>query len=361
MADAFLDAFRVPEVRTFMARPIATLLDEASPNFPIRLVTFLSPYAYWGVESDPNSVTRWAAAALAAPYADEVGQSVVDTLLQVASHGRLQPYIPIEIWALLKKRPSFPPICKGRKLGTAGRVVRRVRELEDAEILESYFFLVWSEWNVIHSEGLAEMVASIRKDFGGIGMGCRREVLIKRLDHIFGQLDMGFEHLKQQNPTLMETHIPASIRQYRMLEVVLLEVDGEALEVLTRTPFRFTNSLSLLTPVDGHRIPLDVRLCTPSSMSVVAPYSSFSPLRTSFAFGLPSVTPSSSVDQSTTARFFKLDVRLLLPSSYVDILCRRRISRRACCACHRFLLYTVSCYITCLYAFELGARIERRR
>jgi len=208
---------------------------------------------------------------MAVPYTEEVCQSVVDTLLQIASVRHLEPYIPVEIWAWLKERPYLPPICTGRWKGTMGRVVRRVRKLGDVEILESYFLLVWSEWDFICRNGFTEIRTSIREDFGGIGMGCRREVLIKRLDHVLGELDRGLEHLKEQNPDLDEDHIPEAREQYEELREVLLEVDKEASEILTRTTFRLISLFNLLTPVDVHRIPLNVHLCTPSPMSIVCP------------------------------------------------------------------------------------------
>jgi len=237
MVDAFLGIIRAPKIGTLLADTITTtLFEEASPDFPNRVVTLLSPYAYWGSKSDPNSVTRWATAALAVPYTEEVGRSVVDTLLQIAFLDRLRPHIPIDIWALLKKRPSLPPICEGRWLGTNVSVVRRVRELRDAEILESYFLVVWSEWDYIWDLGETVMIDSIREDLGGIRMGHHREVLIKRLDHVLGQLDRGFGYLVQHKPDLHERETEAAKESYEKLRNVLLEVDGEALKILARKP-----------------------------------------------------------------------------------------------------------------------------
>jgi len=247
MTDAFLGVVRVPNVGKFMAKPISTLLREAGPDFPNRVIILTSPHADWGQEPNTNTITRWAEAALAVPYTWEVGRSVVDALLQIASNNSLQPYIPVTIWAWLKRRPSLPPICTGRKMGAWARVILKVRELGDVEILESYFLLVWSEWNVIYQAGFTEMCTAIREDFGGIGMRCHREVLVKRLNHVLGQLDWGSRYLKQQNPSLGERHIPAAREQYRKLKEVLLEVDKEASEILTRMSFGSTNSFDLLT------------------------------------------------------------------------------------------------------------------
>ena len=272
MVDALLAIIKVPSSRIFMfmAQPIAMLLGKADPNFPNRLMTLMSPYADWELVSNTDTVTQWAAAASAVPYTEEVCQSVVDTLLHIASVAKLQPHIPTNIWAWLKKQPSLPPVCYGRWEGAQCGVVRRVRELGDVEILEAYFLLVWSEWNVIYPDGLTEMCTSIREDLCGIGMGRHREVLVGRLDHVLGQLDSGSGHLRQHNPILNEYHIQTARGDYRELKEVLLEMDREALEILTSTPLRLTNLFGLLTTADTHRIPLDVRLCAPSSVSVVA-------------------------------------------------------------------------------------------
>ena len=253
-----------------MTWSVVRLLYETDPGLPTRVAIRLSPYAFWRSSHCANSVAQWAATALAVPYTEEVCQSVVDTLLQIASNHSLQSLIPVDIWAWLKKRPSLPPVCTGREEGTQGHVVRRVRGLGDIEILESYFIVVWSEWHPIyHSDGFSEMRASIREDFGGIGMWRHREVLIKHLDHVLGELDKGLEYLMQQNPRLIGGYIPGAREGYERLKEALLEADREALGILTSTLFRLTNLFGLLTPADIHRSPLGIHLRTPSPISVV--------------------------------------------------------------------------------------------
>jgi len=269
VVDAFLGIAKAPGIGTFMAKEITTLLEEASPDSPNQVVTLLSRYADWEFPFGGDTVTWWAAAVVAVPYTEEVGQSVVDTLLQIASVNELRPYIPVDIWSWLKKRPSLPPVCRGRSVGTTDQVVRAVRELGDLEILESYLLLVWSEWDIICWGGVAEMHTLIREDLGGIGMGRHREVLIKRLDHILGELGRGRWYLNQHNPEVNVHHIPTTREQYGELKGSLLEVDRKALEVLTRTPFKLITLFNLLTCADVHRITLDIHLCTPSPMSVV--------------------------------------------------------------------------------------------
>lgn len=298
MVDAYLGIIKVLGGGGAIIQPIVTLFNEAIPDPPNRVVTLMSPHVPWTWWSNEDTVAWWAAAASATPYTGEVGRSVVDTLLQIASNASLTPYISFSIWAWLKKQPSLPPICHGRSVGTKNHVVHRVRELGNVDILESYLLLVWSEWDTISAEGFAEMCTSIREDLGGIWMGHHREVLIKRLDSVLGQLDRGLGHLKQYKTTLTEYDIVTAKQQYRKLKDALLEVDREALEILTRTPFRSTNLFNLFTPADAHRIPLDVYLCSPSPISVVArPHHLLlvPQLRTLFAHGFPAIFPSNSV------------------------------------------------------------------
>jgi len=270
MFDAYFDIFTVPEARELVAKPIITRLDETSTYSPNWVVTLMLPYADWEPTFNRNAITGWARAALAVPYTEEVGQNVVKALLQIASNDFLQPSIPVDIWALLKRRPSLPHKCNGLLGGTQGRVVHSVREIGDIELLESYFLLVWAECHYVYTTGLREMRTSIREDFGGIGMGGHREVLIKHLDHVLGQLDMGLDHLKQRYPSLNERRYRRAKSEYGAIKELLLEVDGKASEILARTPLRLTDSFDLLTPTDVHRIPLDVLLRAPSPVSVVA-------------------------------------------------------------------------------------------
>ena len=245
MFDAYFDIFTAPELRKIVAEPIVMLLDEASPNSPNWVVTLMLPCEDWQCKltDGRNAVAGWAGAALAVSYTEELGRNVVDSLLNLAAEKSLQPLIPVDIWAWLKKRPSLPPICTGRYFGTEGCVVRRIRELGDVELLESYFLLVWSEWNFVWDTG--EMCISIREDFGGIGMWRHREILIKRLDHVLGELDWGAEHLKQQHPYLHGGYIRGAKRDYVELKDVLLAMDWKA---LAGTPSRLITMFDLLTP-----------------------------------------------------------------------------------------------------------------
>ena len=240
MLGALLHAAMTSNSERFMWRRIqpyiTTLSNKPSPPSLDQVIVFASPHVSWhDGQHNENMVTRWGAAASAVPYTEEVGQSVVDALLQIASVDSLRPHIPIETWAWLRRRPSLLPECSGRSKGTDGDIVRQVRTLGDIEVLKSYLLLVWSEWDPIspRSGGLAEMHVAIRERFNGIGMGRHREDLIKRLDHVLGQLDWGL--LEEHRSSLGEDDTQRAKEQYEELKKVLLEVDREAVNVLART------------------------------------------------------------------------------------------------------------------------------
>jgi len=95
----------------------------------------------------------------------------------------------------LNERPSFPPVCWGRFYGSTGGFLRTVRALGDIEILKSCLPLVWSEWDEPGPVNLYEMYASLWEGFSGIGMEHHRQDVLRRLDHVLGQLDLRPEHL----------------------------------------------------------------------------------------------------------------------------------------------------------------------
>ena len=114
------------------------------------------------------------------------------------------------------------------------------------------------------------MFTSIRKDFGGIWVGYNREELLRRLDYVLGQLDLGLEHLRQHEPSLNEDEIREMKRQYGQLKEVLLEVDREANDRLIRESLRWlTIAFGLLTPVDRLWVP-HVQVCDSPPMIVIA-------------------------------------------------------------------------------------------
>jgi hypothetical protein len=195
------------------------------------VITLISPYTY-SYPWDQNTISEWAVVVSAVPYSEEVGVSVVDMLLRLARRDTIRKYIPIDVWAWLKKRLSLPPECQGRDRGTGGGIVRHIRRLRDLDILKSYFLLVWSEWNFLEDSGFDEMQASIVEDLGGIGMQHHRTDLIKRLDQVLGELDRGWEYLNQAQWWITEDDVHKREEQYRRLREVLLEVDRGAMRIL---------------------------------------------------------------------------------------------------------------------------------
>jgi len=191
--------------------PFTTLLIEGSPPTKQAAVLASCYLPWWNFLNDKHLIQLWATATSGVPYTDEVGQSVVDTLLQIASNGSLQPHIPVSMWLWLNKHPLLPPTCIGHWQGSTQVVLQAVRALGDKETLKSYLLLVWSEWDPIHLGGvhnysgqhyshqksLYEMCTSIREDFSGIRMRQHREDLLQWLDHVLGQLDLGLGHLQQ--------------------------------------------------------------------------------------------------------------------------------------------------------------------
>jgi len=192
---------------------VSTLLHEDSHG-SLKLAAILaSPHLPWDqFTNSEKSIHLWAAAVSAVPYTNHIGQSVIDTLLRIAYEPLLQPHIPVGVWSWLNKRPSLSPVCRGRYLGSSPDVLHIVRALGDLEILKSYLLLIWSEWD--HLRGPSEMAISIREDFSGIEMGYHREDLLRHLDHVLGQLDMGLEHLRKRKESLVEDDVQQMKVQY---------------------------------------------------------------------------------------------------------------------------------------------------
>lgn len=210
-------------VRRFIGPNIVALLSKPAPSLN-QITTLLAPhipYSSW----DETMVSRWTVAVSAVPYSEEVGWSVVDTLLQLASSATLRSHIPIEIWTWLERLPSLPPVCKGRDGGTRGDLVCHVQGLGDLNILTSYLLLVWSEWDALDDSGFAKMQVLIAEDLSEFEMQHYRKDLIKRLDHILGEVNRGLKHLRQHKWWIKESGIQKRKQQYRKLREVLLEVD----------------------------------------------------------------------------------------------------------------------------------------
>ena len=270
LVDAFSRVAWVSNPENFVWHRVGPYTTKPVPPSLNGFIVLASPCVPWHDKPhNKDMVTRWVAAASEIPYTEDVGQIVVDALLQIASIDSLRPHIPVSIWAWLEKRPPLPPKCLGRSKGTAGGVVLRVRALGNIEILKSYLLLVWSEWDPIDGEsgGLAEMQIAIQEDFGGIGMGRHREDLAKQLDHVLERLDQGYGYPWEPERDILVSEVECAKEPYRELKRVLLGVEGEAANRLTRTPPRFF-LFGLLTPKDTYRISLDLHVRSTPSVSL---------------------------------------------------------------------------------------------
>ena len=200
---------------------ISRLFDKQSPTSLNRVITLISPYVPWdSALYDTTAVARWATAAMAIPYTEEVGQSVIDALFQIAFVDILRPHIPLDIWKWLKRRPPLPRFYHGDFKGWCGNTVRYVGRLRDVEILKSYFLLLWRDWCTPPS-GRTEMERSIRENLGGMGGKQHREDLIKHLDQVLAQLDQRLIYFPD------DTCWKESKERYTKLKGALLEVERQ--------------------------------------------------------------------------------------------------------------------------------------
>ena len=228
MFDAFLHVARASErsgLMWFYIEPLfSALLDEGAPVVLKRVAILISPHIpWWQFEDSGRLIQVWVEAASAVPYTDDIGQSVVDTLLQIACWK--SPTIPAGVWSWLNKRPDLPPACPGRYWGSSQAVFKTIRALDDIEILTSYLVLVWSEWDFLMPKGFDEMCASVREDFGGEEMGHYRKDLLDRLGHVRRELGLGLEYIQQHKPRLDEENFRLRQRQYEELREILVKVD----------------------------------------------------------------------------------------------------------------------------------------
>ena len=196
---------------------ISRLFETGSPTSLNRAITLISPYVPWdGALNDTTAVSRWAAAASATLYTEEVGQSVVDTLFQIAYIDLLRPHIPIDMWGWIKRRPSLPSMYRGLLEGASANTVVYVRRRGDTDLLKSYFLLVWTDRSTLLSKNFREMERSLREDFGGNEMVHHRIDLIEQLDRVLERLDQ-----RRESPFVREAK-----SQYTRLRGILLEAGG---------------------------------------------------------------------------------------------------------------------------------------
>ena len=167
--------------------------------------------------SDIGTMIRlWITTAAALQYTDDVGRTVVDTLLRMALDDELASHIPALAWDWLKKRPLLLPGCRG-PAGIQKDVVLKVGMFGDLELITSYLFVVWSEWRHLYPCDCAAMLRVIREELGGGEAAGHRSDLIQRLDYILSRLQ----------PSSSPTDIWNKCR-YEDLRTALLRVGGGA-------------------------------------------------------------------------------------------------------------------------------------
>ena len=104
--DVFLSVARAAMQREFVwgrIEPLITTLLVEESHISLKWAALLvAPHIPWRQLTNGERVVElWAAATSAVPYTDDIGQSVVDTLLQIACLGRLSPHVPVGMWSLL--------------------------------------------------------------------------------------------------------------------------------------------------------------------------------------------------------------------------------------------------------------------
>ena len=225
------------------------LVEAAHANSLKSTAIHVFPYVnrFWRHTPDSGDFVRlWMMTISSVPYTDDVGQCVVDTLLQLASEHDIRGYIVKDAWSWLSRRPPLPPACSGLLWGTTREVVQTVRALKDVEIFKSYLLLVWSEWDCVWSSGFDEMCMSIREDFSGIGNGGHCAELMGRLVSILNQFDLGFEYFLRADPRTNRWSFQRRMEQYLELLKVALEVYENVEKNLAGTrPIHAADSLCL--------------------------------------------------------------------------------------------------------------------
>ena len=224
-----------------------TLFSDVSDASLKRTAILALPYTSWHTGDSDDLVRAWVETVSAIPKEEEVAPSVVDALLQMAYFNLLPPGNHGDIWSWLTLRPSLPPFCRGRYLGSHLHVIQQVRGLKDIEILKSYLLVVWSEWDPLWNS--STMCECIREEFSGVEANSHRAELVQRLDEVIGELDKGLEYLQRDRPDLGEGELQFKKEQYEELRKILKEI-LEAPEIPTCMSPRSINLFNLLTVVE---------------------------------------------------------------------------------------------------------------
>jgi len=251
ISDVFLHAAKSSRTGGFLwycIKPFMnTLFSDASDISLKRTAILAFSYTSWNTRDSHDLVRAWVETASAIPKEEEVAPSVVDALLQMAFFELLPPGNHGDVWSWLTLRPSLPPICRGRYMGSHRGVMQQVRGLKDIEILKSYLLVVWSEWDSLY--GSSTMCKCIREEFSGVEANSHRAELVQRLDEVIGELDKGLAYLQRDVPDLGERGLQRRKEQYEELRKILKEIP-EAPEIPTCMSSRSIDLFDLLTLVE---------------------------------------------------------------------------------------------------------------
>ena len=196
---------RSPQGSSWVRRYIVPFIDQelerSDSDVYLRIAVCALPYvedAWFHAENKHIFVWRWVSAASRLRYTPEIGQSMVEVLLRMASVYQWRPHLRWGEWRLLGCRPRLPPVCRARSLccNNLG-VISKVESLKDVEILRDYLIVVWSEWDWLAPWVCSYMCTVIRKRFRGERNRGHRDELRDRLIHIQNQLDLGLDHLRK--------------------------------------------------------------------------------------------------------------------------------------------------------------------
>jgi hypothetical protein len=161
----------------------------------------------------------WIQAASALPYTDDVGGSVVHTLLSIASTD-LSRHIPMVAWDWLDERPVLPLESVDRLPQTEKSIVKMIQQLRDVRLIVSHLQIIWSEWRQPDGYDRLLICRLIRGGLGGIGAAGHRADLIRRLDCVLLRLNQGYG-------------FSSAKEEYEKLRREMLEMDEEAMKILT--------------------------------------------------------------------------------------------------------------------------------
>ena len=165
----------------------------------------------------------WMKAASALPYTDDVCCSVVVGVINMASSDELLSHIPMDAWDWFNKRPILPPECMVLLPMALEFQIQKIRRLGNVKLIVSYLHVTWSEKRRPWDHGVSAMGLLIKDELSGIGAAGHRKDLIQRLDYVLLQFDQGHG----EGPWVR--------KEYEELRKGLLEVDEEAMKILTGT------------------------------------------------------------------------------------------------------------------------------